>query len=180
MVRNHNHILLNMAEELHAIQRTRRLLLFQDSSGASIFSAAPPSPTSSPQDPTRENSAQRPAKRRTQQDRSLARRNLNPNLLRKHTRVSKKISSRKASPKVIYTDNSLEFGKACEDLLYNHCTSTPHLSETNGSAERLKILHLTASSVQNIVFVELVGANDWTCKIRMIEILPPHIVWVQV
>ena len=35
-------------------------------------------------------------------------------------------------PKVIYTDNSLEFGKACEDLSWNHYTSTPHRSETNG------------------------------------------------
>ena len=39
-------------------------------------------------------------------------------------------------PKVVYTDNSLEFGKACEDLSWNHCTSTPHRSETNGIAER--------------------------------------------
>ena len=39
-------------------------------------------------------------------------------------------------PKVIYTDNSLKFGKACEDLSWNHCTSTPHRSETNGIAER--------------------------------------------
>ena len=39
-------------------------------------------------------------------------------------------------PKVIYTDNSLEFGKACEDLSWYHCTSTPHTSETNGIAER--------------------------------------------
>ena len=39
-------------------------------------------------------------------------------------------------PIVIYTDNSLEFGKACEDLSRNHCTSTPHRSETNGIAER--------------------------------------------
>ena len=38
--------------------------------------------------------------------------------------------------KVIYTDNSLEFGEACEDLSWNHCTSTPHRSETNGTAER--------------------------------------------
>ena len=38
-------------------------------------------------------------------------------------------------PKVIYTDNSLDFGKACEDLSWNHCTSTPHRSETNGIAE---------------------------------------------
>ena len=40
------------------------------------------------------------------------------------------------NPKVIYTDNSLEFGKACEDLSWKHCTSTPHRSETNGIAER--------------------------------------------
>ena len=39
-------------------------------------------------------------------------------------------------PKVTYTDNSLKFGKACEDLSWNHCTSTPHRSETNGIAER--------------------------------------------
>ena len=40
------------------------------------------------------------------------------------------------NPKVICTDNSLEFGKACEDLSWNHCTSTLHRSETNGIAER--------------------------------------------
>ena len=30
----------------------------------------------------------------------------------------------------------MEFGKACEDLSWNHCTSTPHRSESNGIAER--------------------------------------------
>ena len=39
-------------------------------------------------------------------------------------------------PIVIYTDNSMEFGKACEDLSWSHCTSTRHRSETNGIAER--------------------------------------------
>ena len=39
-------------------------------------------------------------------------------------------------PKVIDTDNSIEFGKACEDIAWNHCASTPHRSETNGIAER--------------------------------------------
>ena len=53
-------------------------------------------------------------------------------LLRKHKGACK--SSWKL--KVIYTDNSLEFGKACEELSWNHCTSTPHRSETNGIAER--------------------------------------------
>ena len=45
-------------------------------------------------------------------------------------------------PKVIYTDNSLEFGKVCEDLSWNHCTSTPHRSELNviveGAVRRVK------------------------------------------
>ena len=35
-------------------------------------------------------------------------------------------------PKVIHTDDSLE----CEELSWNHCTSTPHRSETNEIAER--------------------------------------------
>ena len=39
-------------------------------------------------------------------------------------------------PKVIYTENSLEFGKAFENLSWNHCTSTPHRSETHGIAVR--------------------------------------------
>ena len=43
-----------------------------------------------------------------------------------------KVLEPKRKPKAIYTDNSLEFGKAFEDLSWNHCTSTPHRSETNG------------------------------------------------
>ena len=39
-------------------------------------------------------------------------------------------------PKIIYTDNSLEIGRSCEELSWNHCTSTPHRPETNGIAER--------------------------------------------
>ena len=39
-------------------------------------------------------------------------------------------------PKVIYTDNSMEFGTSCEDLAWKHRTSTAHRSETNGIAER--------------------------------------------
>ena len=38
--------------------------------------------------------------------------------------------------KDIHTDNSLEFGKSCEELSWNHCTSTPQRAETNGIAER--------------------------------------------
>ena len=41
----------------------------------------------------------------------------------------------KEKTKVSYTDNSLEFGKFCEGLTWNHRTSTPHRSETNGIAE---------------------------------------------
>ena len=51
-------------------------------------------------------------------------------------RSLQKFSEPGRKPKVIDADNSLEFGKACEDLSWNHCTSTPHRSETNGIAER--------------------------------------------
>ena len=40
------------------------------------------------------------------------------------------------NPQVIYTDNSLECGELCEELSWNHGTSTPHRSETNGISER--------------------------------------------
>ena len=39
-------------------------------------------------------------------------------------------------PKVECTDNSMEFGRACEVSSWNHRTSTPHRFETNGIAER--------------------------------------------
>ena len=52
-------------------------------------------------------------------------------LHRKHRSLHKFLE-----PEVIYTDNSLEFGQACEDLSWNRCTSTPHRSETHGIAER--------------------------------------------
>ena len=57
-------------------------------------------------------------------------------LLRKHKKGLQKFLEPDGKPKVIYTNNSLGFGKACEDLSWNHCTSTPHRSETNGIAER--------------------------------------------
>ena len=60
----------------------------------------------------------------------------NKNFTRNPEKLAKSSWNPKGNQKVIYTDNSLEFGKACEDLSWNHCTSTPHRSETNGFAER--------------------------------------------
>ena len=54
----------------------------------------------------------------------------------KHKGACKSSWSQMGNLKFIYTDNSLELSKACEDLSWNHCTSTPHRSETNGIAER--------------------------------------------
>ena len=59
-----------------------------------------------------------------------------PKLLRKQKRACKKFLEPNGKPIVIYTDNFFEFGKACEDLSWNHCTPTPHRSETNGIAEK--------------------------------------------
>ena len=56
-------------------------------------------------------------------------------LLRKHKGACKSSWSPIGSLKSFSLKNSLEFGKACEDLSWNQCTSTPHRSETNGIAE---------------------------------------------
>ena len=53
-----------------------------------------------------------------------------------NTKELAKVLGARQKTKVIYTDNSSEFGKDCEDLSWNHCTSTPHRSETIGLAER--------------------------------------------
>ena len=51
-------------------------------------------------------------------------------------RSSRKFLEPSEKPKVIDTDNTLEFSKACEDSSWNDSTSTPHRSETNGIAQR--------------------------------------------
>ena len=57
-------------------------------------------------------------------------------LLRKRRRAYKKFLESTRKPKVIYTNNSLEFGESCEELSWNHCTFTRYRSETNGIAGR--------------------------------------------
>ena len=56
---------------------------------------------------------------------------------------------------VIYTYNSLEFGKTCEELSWNHCTSTPHRLETHGFAER------AARRVKEGTFAVLLIWHGW-------------------
>ena len=50
--------------------------------------------------------------------------------------LAKVLGSQIGIPKSFTLTIPLEFGKACEDLSWNHCTSTPHRSETQGIAER--------------------------------------------
>ena len=68
-------------------------------------------------------------------------------------------------PKVIYTDNSFEFGKACEDLSWNHCTSTPHRSETNGIAERAvrRVKEGTSAELLQLCLNESWWADSMEC-----------------
>ena len=61
-------------------------------------------------------------------------------------------------PRVIYTDNSLEFGKSCEELFWNYCTSTPHRSETNGIAKRAVIIVKEGTSA--VLLLSGLG-NEW-------------------
>ena len=59
---------------------------------------------------------------------------------------SRKFLEPSQKPKVMYTDNSLDFGKSCEALSWNHRTSTLYRSETKGIAE----MRYTASKRGNI------------------------------
>ena len=77
-------------------------------------------------------------------------------------------------PKVIYTDNSLEFRKSCENLSWNHCTSTLHRSETNGIAERA--VHRVKESILSIRSDE----NWWADSMEWCETYGtqlPSVVW---
>ena len=57
-------------------------------------------------------------------------------LLRKHKGACKSSWSQIGNLKSFTLTIPWNFGKACEDLSWNHCTSTPHRSETSGIAER--------------------------------------------
>ena len=77
---------------------------------------------------------------------------------------SRKFLDRSEKPNVMNTDNSLELGKACEALSWNHCKSTPHRSETNGVAERAvrRIKEGThASGVANQAWTKNGGRIPW-------------------
>ena len=69
-------------------------------------------------------------------------------------------------PKVIYTDDSLECGKACKDLSWNHCTSTPHRSETNGIVERAvrRVKEGTSAVLLQSGLDENWGADSMECS----------------
>ena len=82
--------------------------------------------------------------------------------LRRTRKVLKKPSRK---PKVIYTDNSLEFGNACEDLSWNQCTLTPHRLETNVLAERAarRIKENTSAVLLQSGFDEKWWADSMEC-----------------
>ena len=81
-------------------------------------------------------------------------------------------------PKVIYIDHSLEFGKSCEGLSWNHCTSPPHTDQKqNGVAERAvrRVKEGTAA-----VLLQSSLGNEWwadslvcCCYLRNIQDLLP-------
>ena len=71
-------------------------------------------------------------------------------------------------PKVIHTDNSLEFGKYCEDLSWNHRTSTPHRSESNGTAERA-VRRVKEGTSAVLLQSGLVDSVECNCYLRNVQ-----------
>ena len=81
-----------------------------------------------------------------------------------NTKELAKVLGAEWKPKVIYTDNSLEFGKACEDLSWNHCTSTPHRSETNAIAERA--VRRVKEGTSAVLLQSVLEENWWVDSMR--------------
>ena len=79
-------------------------------------------------------------------------------LLREHKGACKSSWSQNRKPKVIYTDNSMTFVKACEDHSWNHC-STPHRSETHGIAERA--VRRVKEGTSAVLLQSGLGENWW-------------------
>ena len=79
-------------------------------------------------------------------------------------------------PKAIHTDNTLEFGKACEDLSWNHCTSIPHRSETNGIAERA--VRIVKEGTSAVLLQSGLDENWWEdsmeCYTYLRNVTRPH------
>ena len=57
------------------------------------------------------------------------------NCARHDEKIAKVLCHQTKKPGVMRTENSLEIVRACEGLCWNHDKSTPHRSETNGTAE---------------------------------------------
>ena len=53
----------------------------------------------------------------------------------------------------------MEFGKACEDLSWNHCTSTSHRSETDGISERA--VHRVKEGMSAVLLQSGLDENWW-------------------
>ena len=58
------------------------------------------------------------------------------NLVRVKQKCLRMFLGPSVKPKIFCSDNSLQFGKSCEVLSWNHRTSTPRRSETHGIADR--------------------------------------------
>ena len=80
-------------------------------------------------------------------------------------------------PKVAHTNSSPEFGKSCGDLSWNHSTSTPHRSETDGIAETVvrRIEEGTSAVLLKSGLVQKwwVDSMECYCFLRVIQDLLP-------
>ena len=74
-------------------------------------------------------------------------------------------------PKVIYTDNSLEFGKSCEDLSWNHCSfNTPSIRDEWHSWKRRKTSERRYFSSQSGLDERWWAESmEWYCHLRNVQ-----------
>ena len=81
---------------------------------------------------------------------------------RKRKRAYKSSWSRTGNQKSFTLTIPWTFGKSCEELSWNHCTSLPHRSETNGIAERA--VRRVKEGTSAVLF-----SMEWNCYLRNIQ-----------
>ena len=67
-------------------------------------------------------------------------------------------------PGRVYTDNSREFIKACQDLPWTHVTNTHHRLGTNGIAER--VVRLVKEGTATAMFQSGLPEQWWDCAME--------------
>ena len=91
---------------------------------------------------------------------------------KRRRRMYESLQSPSQKPKVIHRYNLLEFGKLCEELSWNHRTTTPSQSEASGIAERAvrRIKEVTSAVLLQSGLAEKWWSDSMECYYYLLDV----------